>query len=199
MALRARLPLGEPFADPGVGEFGLRNAVMALGDTFVEVVSPLRDGTAAGRFLDRRGDGGYMLIFQVDDLDAARSRAAQMGIREVWHSDLPDIEAVHLHPADAGGAIISLDRPRPPESWRWAGPDWTGRAPQHAPGGVEGAVLRSPWPDQLGDRWRRLLEGAPGIRFASGEPEGIEAFEVAVGNGAVEEFELAGVRFRVRR
>jgi len=31
--------------------------VMPLGDTFVEVVSPIGEGTAAGRFLDRRGDG----------------------------------------------------------------------------------------------------------------------------------------------
>jgi hypothetical protein len=57
--LREALGLGEPFRDPGVGAFGLRNAVMALGDTFVEVVSPVREGTSAGRHLDRRGgDGG---------------------------------------------------------------------------------------------------------------------------------------------
>src|SRR5215208_3455104 len=53
----AALPLGEPYGDPGVAYFGLRNAVMPLGDTFVEVVSPIGEGTAAGRFLDRRGDG----------------------------------------------------------------------------------------------------------------------------------------------
>ena len=39
-ALRQPLGLGAPFHDEGVGHFGLRNAVMALGDTFVEVVSP---------------------------------------------------------------------------------------------------------------------------------------------------------------
>ena len=74
--LRDELGLGEPFADPGVEYFGLRNAVFALGDTFLEVVSPVRDGTAAGRLLDRRGgDCGYMLMFQVEDLGAARERA----------------------------------------------------------------------------------------------------------------------------
>ena len=72
--LRSELRLGEPFADPGVGYFGLHNAVFALGDTFMEVVSPVRDGTAAGRLLDRRGaDCGYMVMFQVDDLPAARA------------------------------------------------------------------------------------------------------------------------------
>ena len=38
--LREVLGLGEPFADPGVAAFGLQNAVFALGDRFLEVVSP---------------------------------------------------------------------------------------------------------------------------------------------------------------
>ena len=39
--LQEELGLGEPYNDPAVGFFGLRNAVFALGDTFLEVVSPL--------------------------------------------------------------------------------------------------------------------------------------------------------------
>ena len=77
--LRSELGLGEPFADPGVGAFGLHNAVYAIGDTFLEVVSPTQPDTTAGRYLDRHGDGGYMVIFQLADLDAARERAAAMG------------------------------------------------------------------------------------------------------------------------
>ena len=42
------------FRDPGVGEFGLHNAVMPVGTTFLEVVSPVREGTTAGRFLEKR-------------------------------------------------------------------------------------------------------------------------------------------------
>src|ERR1700731_841210 len=67
----------EPFRDRGVGRFGLTNAVFAVGDTFVEVVAPARADTTAGRYLERRGgDGGYMAIFQVPDLVAARFRFA---------------------------------------------------------------------------------------------------------------------------
>jgi hypothetical protein len=68
-SLRRALHLGEPFHDPGVGEFGLDNAVFSLGDTFLEVVAPVRADTTAGRYLARRGgDGGYMAIFQVADV-----------------------------------------------------------------------------------------------------------------------------------
>ena len=84
-ALRAELGLGEPFRDPGVGEFGLVNAVFALGDCFLEVIAPAQGGTAAGRWLERHGgDGGYMVIFDLEDVGRARERARESGIRVVW-------------------------------------------------------------------------------------------------------------------
>jgi Glyoxalase-like domain len=190
--LRAALPLGEPYADPGVGWFGLRNAVMPLGDTFVEVVSPVQEGTAAGRFLDRRGDGAYMAMFQVEDLVGARARAAALGVREVWSTELPDISAVHLHPADIGAAIVSLDSPVPPESWRWGGP-WQPHGSAH----TTGLTLASPDPDELAARWGELLGGLElddgRIDVVSGEAECIEAFHVAGLEGG--EVTAAGARF----
>ena len=60
--LQALLGLDAPFRDPGVAEFGIDNAVFVFGDQFIELVSPVKPGTAAGRLLERRGDGGYMLI-----------------------------------------------------------------------------------------------------------------------------------------
>lgn len=159
--LRAELGLGEPFSDPAVGHFGLRNAVMAIGDTFVEVVSPAAAGTAAGRHLDRLGgDGGYMLMFEVGDLDAARDRAAESGVREVFAVELPDIADVHLHPSDMGGTIVAVDRPLPAGSWRWGGPEWEGRIPAHGPGGLRGATVRTPDPPAAAERWAHVL-GTP--------------------------------------
>jgi len=152
------LGLIDPFADPGVAAFGLRNAVFALGDTFVEVVSPIRPDTAAGRYMQRKGgDCGYMLIFQFDDLDAARARVDRMGIRVVWRADHLDISGTHLHPADMRGAIVSLDRADPPGSWRWAGPAWTGREATGAPGTVVGAGVRAKEADVVAARWAEVL------------------------------------------
>jgi hypothetical protein len=176
--LRAALPLGEPYADPGVAYFGLSNAVMPLGDTFVEVVSPVQENTAAGRFLDRRGDGAYMAMFQIDDLAGARNRAAALGVREVWAGDFDDISAVHLHPADIGAAIVSLDRPVPPESWRWGGP-WH----PHGDALTTGLTLSARDPEALGARWREVLGrleldgGQVDVRV--GEEDAIAAFHVS--------------------
>ena len=175
-ALQDALGLGEPFRDPGVAEFGLRNAVFAIGDCFIEVVSPTQPGTAAGRYLERHGDGGYMAIFDLEDLEAARGRAAEAGVRVVWRIDLPDISGTHLHPADMRGAIVSLDQSRPYGSWRWGGPHWTGRrADDGARGRLTGITVAVDDPSTVAARWGRVLGVSPldgpvsGIALESGE------------------------------
>lgn len=193
--LQAALELGEPFADPGVAEFGLENAVFALGDQFIEVVAPTTSDAPVQRFLKKNGPGGYMAIFQTDDLKAARARVDGAGIRRVWNADLDDISASHLHPADVGGAIVSIDEARPWESWRWGGPDWQKTA---VPGELIGAVIEGTDPGQLASRWAAALgrpastgpdetridldQGHRLIFQHSGEQAKLEAFCVNVDN-----------------
>ena len=164
--LRAELGLGEPFSDPAVGYFGLRNAVFALRDTFLEVVSPTRADTAAGRLLQRRGgDCGYMLMFQVDDVVGARRRAAELGVREVFAVELDDMAEAHLHPSDMQAAIVSISQPQPSPTWRWGGPDWQTRS---APAALRGATVAVADPDAVAARWDAVLGGLPaGLRIVS--------------------------------
>jgi Glyoxalase-like domain len=157
-SLREELGLGEPFSDPGVEYFGLRNAVFALGETFLEVVSPVREDTAAGRLLDRRGgDCGYMVMFQVSDLAAARERAAARRVREVFEVELEDMAEVHLHPGDMRAAIVSLSAPEPSQSWRWGGPAWAQRSVPLPVGQVKLAVTD---PVAVAELWSGVL-GTP--------------------------------------
>jgi hypothetical protein len=184
--LREAFGWGEPFHDPGVGRFGLTNAVFAAGDTFVEVVAPVQAGTTAGRYLERRGgDGGYMAIFQVPDLAAARARLPGLGVRVVWTADLPDIAGTHLHPKDVPGAIVSLDWAEPAGSWRWAGPAWTGRVPEHpGGGGVTGVTIEVADPAAAAARWAAVL----GVSWAAN----------GAANGTAAGIELAGWGQRLR-
>jgi hypothetical protein len=138
--------------------FGLQNTVFAVGDCFLEIVSPVQPDTAAGRYLARHdGDGGYMVMFDLEDLEGARRRVEQAGVRVVWQADLPDISGTHLHPADTRGAIVSLDGSRPYGSWRWGGPQWTGEIPEHAPGGLRAVTLAVADPEAVAARWAELL------------------------------------------
>ena len=214
--LQSALSLPEPFVDPGVGDFGLENRVFAAGTDFVEVLTPIREGTAGGRYLERRGgDAGYMAIFQLEDLDAARRRVSDLGIRVVWQADLEDISGTHLHPADLPGAIVSLDRAHPPESWHWAGPRWRGGAPDdRVEGGVRSLTVQVAEPSAVAARWAlvlgiaadgdviRLDDALQELRFvplppgASTRDEGIVAVELSLPVGPME-VDAGGVRFTV--
>jgi len=197
--LHKLLDLDAPYRDPGVAEFGLDNAVFVFGDQFIEIVSPTQAGTTAGRLVERRGDCGYMLILQTDDFDRELARFQQLRVRRVWAKDLDDIRAMHLHPKDIGGAIVSIDQPMPPASWRWGGPGWT---PQPGAAGeqrVVGVSVGAEDPEAMARRWaevlgmaapaahgatRRLLLDGGWIDFepADARGEGICGYALAVGD-----------------
>ena len=196
--ITAILGLGAAYADPGVGKYGLHNAVWPIGDTFLEVVSPTRDGTTAGRLLAKRGgDGGYMAIFQCEDLVAARARVTAQGVRVADQFDGDGVAFTHLHPRDLGGAIVSIDAMVPPERWEWGGPDWQANVRTDVACEIVGAELQGEDPEGMAGRWagalgrevrfddgawRIALDGGE-LRFvmaADGRGEGLGVFDVAV-------------------
>jgi glyoxalase-like protein len=205
--ITAVLGLGEAYADPGVGKYGLENQVWPIGDTFLEVVSPTQVGTTAGRLLEKRGgDGGYMAIFQADDLSDARARIAAEGVRVVDQSDRNGAAFTHLHPKDVPGAIVSIDAMVPRERWEWGGPHWRDNVRTDVSVVIRGAEIQGEDPDAMSARWAAVLgrprEAMDGgwrvsvvggdLRFVTardGRGEGLGAFDVAVR-------EPAGVRAR---
>jgi hypothetical protein len=151
------LALDPPFRDPGVSHFGLDNAVFVLGTQFAEIVAPVQAATTAGRLIERRGDCGYMLILQTDDFAEAAARVKDLRVRTVWQGAHDDIEAMHLHPKDIGGAIVSVDQPKPPESWRWGGPDWRVQPGARGHQRVTGVTVEAVDPAAMAARWGAVL------------------------------------------
>jgi len=198
--ITAVLGLDYAYDDPGVGKYGLRNAVFPVGATFLEVVSPKAPGTTAARLLEKRGgDGGYMVILQVDDLAEARSRVRDAGARIVDQTDKDGAAFTHIHPKDIGGAILSLDHMDPKERWEWGGPVWRDHVRTDVSVAIVGAELQAEDPRRMATRWAAVL-GRPAeqsddgwridldegeIRFVptrDGRGEGLGAFDVAVRN-----------------
>lgn len=171
------------FHDPGVAEFGLRNALLLVGDQFLEVLSPIEENTSVGRLLAKRGGaGGYMVIHEVDDLDARVERLVGQGVRIVWAGDLPDIRGRHLHPADVGGAIVSIDEPVPAGSWRWGGPDWPSMAAGPQVGSVDAITVvgvAAHDPEAMSRRWNEL-DIAESVRFLGVDERGEGIVEVSL-------------------
>jgi catechol 2,3-dioxygenase-like lactoylglutathione lyase family enzyme len=194
--IAAVLGLDYAYDDPGVGKYGLHNAVFPIGNTFLEVVSPKTEGTTAGRLLDKRGgDGGYMVILQVDDLQAARDRVLQAGIRIADLMDGDGFAFTHLHPKDVGGAIVSIDAMEPWDRWQWGGPEWQAHVRTDISTGIVGAEVQANDPAAMAARWAEVL-GLPldasvlrialdsgDIRFVAvkdGRGEGLGGFDMAV-------------------
>ena len=147
------------FNDPGVGHFGLENAVLPVGTDFLEVVSPVEENTTAGRYLDRRnGDGGYMVIIQVDDFSEVQKTIEENNVTVVWESDHPEARAIHLHPKEMGGAILSLDWMNPKESWKWAGPNWNEFVNTSTIKRFVGVEIQSEDPENMMNKWQSVLK-----------------------------------------
>ncbi len=145
------------FNDPGVAHFGLENAVIPIGTDFLEVVSPVEENTTAGRYLNKRGgDGGYMIIIQVDKFEDSQKLVNEYNIKTVWKTDLPKAKAMHLHPKQMGGAILSLDWMEPKESWKWAGPNWEKNISGPIKG-IDGVEIQSDDPELMLNTWLRVL------------------------------------------
>jgi hypothetical protein len=171
------------FNDPGVSEFGLHNALLTVGDQFIEVVSPITKNSAVGRLLDRRKADvtAYMVMFEVNDLDSRMSALDRAQVRTVWSGDYPMIRCRHLHPADIGGAIVSLDQAEPPGSWLWAGPAWTAHTDNALVTSIAGITIATDDPSAVTSLWS-LLGLLHSVRFTDGTKSEIELTATDRGN-----------------
>src|SRR5579872_4456526 len=108
--IAAIMGLAVCYRDGNVAKYGLENALLPVDTILLEVVAPFRDGTAAGRFLDKTGGrGGYMAIFCCDDPDARGKHAEGIGVRianVIGHSPY---RGVQLHPRDCRAAFIEFN------------------------------------------------------------------------------------------
>jgi hypothetical protein len=161
--IRDVLGLEVAFRDPSVASFGLENVVFPIGEQFLEVVSPIREGTAAGRYLDRRGgDGGYMVILQCDDPAERERRITALGVRKAFEQDLGGYRVLQLHPRDTGGCFLSVDFQAGGEDrkgpWHPAGPNWQAAVRTGIVCGISAVAIQSPDPGRLATRWHEILD-----------------------------------------
>ena len=156
------LDLKESYHDAGLINFGLENVLIPLGDTFFEIVMPVQENTTAERFLVKRnGDGGYMVIVDVDDFESEQKRVESSGIEIVWHGNRSEEEinarTIHLHPKQVGGAILSIDHMNPKNAWLWAGTNWEKDINKNLVDVLSGVVMQSDDPEQLCMQWEKAL------------------------------------------
>ena len=173
--LKAVLGLEVAYSDPGLSHFGLRNVMLPIGNSFLEVVTPVEENTTAGRFLERRsGDGGYMVILQCGDIGEVRERVDRLGIRIVWEDANEETAGIQLHPKDLPGALVDIRQnagdQSPDGPWSPAGPDWQRACRTDVTRSLVAAEIQCDDPDALAARWSELTE-RPVSRDADDNPE----------------------------
>ncbi len=190
------------YRDPGVAHFGLENALMPIGNQLLEVVAPVRDNTAGGRYLARRGgDGGYMVITQCDDHAPRRARVEALGVRIAHQFAGQGFRNMQLHPKDTGGTFFEIDEQLGENAhsadgpWAPAGPDWRGHRRTERVTGIAAAEIQCEDPQRVAARWAAIaqidllggstptlpLDNAQ-VRFVpctDGRPEGLGGMDLA--------------------
>lgn len=161
------------YVDEGVSHFGLENTLLTVGNNFLEVVAPVQDNTAAGRYLDRRaGDGGYMVICQAGSLaeqDEVKERAAAHNVRIAYEADREHWNICQLHPRDMIAAFLEVDWDDDCDfDGKWmpaGGTEWTSHVDQSVTREYAGVELQADDVSALAKRWSDVtgipLDNAP--------------------------------------
>lgn len=152
------------YVDPGVGHFGLENTLMAIGRNFLEVVAPIQENTAGGRYLQRRGgDGGYMVITQADSRETqttVRQNALDNGVRIAHESKRDDWNLCQLHPRDMIAAFLEIESDAHNDfNGHWmpvGGTGWEDKVKQDVTFDYLGVELQSDDPVSLAELWGKV-------------------------------------------
>jgi hypothetical protein len=149
--------------DPNVAKYGLANVLFPVGTTFLEIVSPTRPGTTAGRFLERhQGKHGYMVILDCEDPERYRRRAESLGVRVANVIRHDAYLGVQLHPKDTGAAMLEFNSTIGGAdlmgAYAPAGPHWQRFIRTSRVRSIAGVEIEAPEPERIAARWASITE-----------------------------------------
>ena len=106
--------------------YGLKNAVLPAGDgTFIELLQPTTADSSAARYLERRGEAPYMLIFETSKYDRLIPHLKSLGVRLNEEPATADYRHCFVHSSSANGALLEIvEVTHSTNPWPSAGPDW---------------------------------------------------------------------------
>jgi methylmalonyl-CoA/ethylmalonyl-CoA epimerase len=101
------------FEVEGVAEFphlGIRQAFIPLGEAYLHLVEPTDPEGPVAKFMERRGEGLYLLAVITDEMEETLSSLRSRGVRVIGGEpeDLQRGGLVMIHPGSASGVLIQL-------------------------------------------------------------------------------------------
>jgi methylmalonyl-CoA/ethylmalonyl-CoA epimerase len=88
-------------------QFGFKNAILPLGRGHIELLQPTDPTKPVGKFLEKHGEGVYLVGFHVEDIPGAVAELREQGARV----DHPRDDLAWVHPREAHGLFVELRKP----------------------------------------------------------------------------------------
>ncbi len=147
----------EPSLREELPQFDVLSKIVPIGDQFLELIKPLKPGTAQARFLDKRGPGLYMLILESDEGLTCKAKAEACGIPVVATEDRPTHTSVHLHPKAMANVLVAIDTSKVTGDWPAAGPHWQQHIRSEVATGIFAFSIAGWDADQMVAPYRKLF------------------------------------------
>jgi methylmalonyl-CoA epimerase len=94
-----------------VDDQGVRLAMLAVGESRIELLEPTRPDSPIGKFIAKRGEGIHHIAVAVDDIEAAIERLKSSGVRLVDSAPRPGAHKsriAFIHPSSTHGVLLEL-------------------------------------------------------------------------------------------
>lgn len=95
-------------------EQGVREAMMRIGDSHIQLLAPLTPDSTIAKFLDSKGPGMQQVAYRVADIDAVSTTLRDRGLRLLYDEPrrgTSNSRVNFIHPKDADGVLVELVEP----------------------------------------------------------------------------------------
>ena len=101
----------EPVHRERVEDQGVEEAMLPLGESFLQLIAPTAPDTTVGKFVRLKGEGLHHIAYEVDDLPAALARLEESGARLIDREPRPGgrgHQIAFVHPRTNHGLLVEL-------------------------------------------------------------------------------------------
>jgi methylmalonyl-CoA epimerase len=90
---------------------GVEEALLKVADSYVQLLTPIRDDSPVAKWMEKRGEGIHHIGYRVDDCAAALERVKAQGHQVIDEAPRPGSRGTtvaFVHPKTAFGTLIEL-------------------------------------------------------------------------------------------
>jgi methylmalonyl-CoA epimerase len=89
---------------------GILGAKLEIGGAYIHILAGENENVSISQFVDKKGEGLFLVSFEVDDIEAAMKKASQESVKFVSETPLafPEGKANFAHPKSMNGVQIEF-------------------------------------------------------------------------------------------